>query len=157
MIAKENVVSTFGSLYAGLEESSENGQEFWAVVAAQYTPLAAFSFLLFNLLCAPCFAAIGAIRREMGSIGWTAFAVGYQCALAYATAMVVYQLGSLFSGGGCGLMTAISLLLLFIFIYLLFRPEDKQKPLRNMPSTLLMCGGGCAGCSGCSGGVKKQK
>ena len=157
LIAKENVVSTFGSLYAGLEESSENGQEFWAVVAAQYTPLAAFSFLLFNLLCAPCFAAIGAIRREMGSIGWTAFAVGYQCALAYATAMVVYQLGSLFSGGGFGLMTAISLLLLFIFIYLLFRPEDKQKPLRNMPSTLLMCGGGCAGCSGCSGGVKKQK
>ena len=82
LIAKENVVSTFGSLYAGLDEVSEDGNEFWSVVAAQYTPLAAFSFMLFNLLCAPCFAAIGAIRREIGSVRWTAFAVGYQCLLA---------------------------------------------------------------------------
>ncbi len=127
LIAKENVVSTFGSLYAGLDEVSEDGNEFWSVVAAQYTPLAAFSFMLFNLLCAPCFAAIGAIRREIGSVRWTAFAVGYQCLLAYAAAMVFYQLGSVLNGGGFGVMTVISLIVLFVFLCLLFRPEHKQK------------------------------
>ena len=154
LIAKENVVSTFGALYAGLDEVSEDGNEFWSVVAAQYTPLAAFSFMLFNLLCAPCFAAIGAIRREMGSLCWTAFAVAYQCALAYAAAMVYYQLGSLLNGGSFGLLTAISILLLLLFGYLLFRPENQRKPLRNLPAELLMCGGACGGCSGC--GAKKQ-
>lgn len=128
LIAKENVVSTFGSLYAGLDEVSEDGNEFWSVVAAKYTPLAAFSFMLFNLLCAPCFAAIGAIRREMGSLRWTAFAVGYQCALAYASAMVFYQLGMLMHGGSFGLLSALSLILLAIFIWLLLRPEPKAKP-----------------------------
>ena len=124
LIAKENVVSTFGSLYAGLDEVTEDGNEFWSVVAA---PLAAFSFMLFNLLCAPCFAAIGAIRREIGSVRWTAFAVGYQCLLAYAAAMVFYQLGSVLNGGGFGVMTVISLIVLFVFLCLLFRPEHKQK------------------------------
>ena len=125
LIAKENVVSTFGSLYAGLDEVSEDGNEFWAVVAAKYTPLAAFSFMLFNLLCAPCFAAIGAIRREMGSLRWTAFAVGYQCALAYASAMVFYQIGILLNGGTFGLLSAFSLALLAVFLWLLLRPEPK--------------------------------
>lgn len=127
LIAKENVVSTFGSLYAGLEEVSEDGNEFWAVVAAKYTPLAAFSFMLFNLLCAPCFAAIGAIRREMGSLRWTAFAVGYQCALAYGAAMVFYQIGALLHGGSFGLLSALSLILLAIFLWLLLRPEPKVR------------------------------
>ncbi len=125
LIAKENVVSTFGSLYVGLDEVSEDGNEFWAVVAAKYTPLAAFSFMLFNLLCAPCFAAIGAIRREMGSLRWTAFAVGYQCALAYASAMVFYQIGILLNGGTFGLLSAFSLALLAVFLWLLLRPEPK--------------------------------
>ena len=136
LIAKENVVSTFGSLYAGLDEVSEDGNEFWSVVAAQYTPLAAFSFMLFNLLCAPCFAAIGAIRREIGSVRWTAFAVGYQCLLAYAAAMVFYQLGSVLNGGGFGVMTVISLIVLFVFLCLLFRPEHKQKQV-NIHSAAL--------------------
>lgn len=127
LIAKENVVSTFGSLYAGLDEVSEDGNEFWAVVAAKYTPLAAFSFMMFNLLCAPCFAAIGAIRREMGSLRWTAFAVGYQCALAYASAMVFYQIGMLLNGGTFGLLSAFSLALLAVFLWLLLRPEPKAR------------------------------
>ncbi len=131
LIAKENVVSTFGALYAGLDEVSEDGNEFWDVVAARYTPLAAFSFMLFNLLCAPCFAAIGAIRREMGSARWTAFAVGYQCALAYGAAMVFYQLGSFLQGGSFGLMTALSLVVLFIFLCLLFRPESKRQAVQS--------------------------
>lgn len=123
LIAKENVVATFGSLYAGLAEVSEDGQEFWSIIAAQFTPLAAFSFMLFNLLCAPCFAAIGAIRREMGNGKLTAFAVGYQCLLAYVAAMVVYQLGMLINGGGFGFWTVISLIILAGFIFLLFRPN----------------------------------
>ncbi len=123
LIAKENVVATFGSLYAGMDEVSEDGHEFWTVLAAQFTPLAAFSFMLFNLLCAPCFAAIGAIHREMGNKKLTAFAVAYQCGLAYVAAMVVYQLGMLVNGGGFGLWTIVSLVLLAGFLFLLLRPN----------------------------------
>lgn len=123
LIAKENVVATFGSLYAGLDEVSENGEEFWDVMAAQFTPLAAFSFMLFNLLCAPCFAAIGAIHREMGSTKRTAFAVAYQCGLAYAAAMVVYQLGAYITADIFSVWTAVALVVLAGFLFLLFRPN----------------------------------
>ena len=92
LIAKENVVGTFGVLFGGFEEVAENGWQVWQNVRAAFTPLAAYSFLIFNLLCAPCFAAIGAIRREMNSAKWTWFAIGYQCVFAYAFALVVYQL-----------------------------------------------------------------
>jgi len=97
LIAKENVVATFGVLY-GASELAENGSEIWALLSEEFTSPAALAFLVFNLLCAPCFAAIGAIRREMNSAGWTWFAIGYQSALAYAVSLVIYNLGSLFVG-----------------------------------------------------------
>lgn len=126
LIAKENVVSTFGILY-GFAEVAEDGQEIWPMLQQSFTQLSAFSFLIFNLLCAPCFAAIGAIRREMGSAKWTWFAVGYQTLLAYVASFVVYQLGLFFSGQRLNFLTMIALLLLAVFIWLLFRPyKEKQ-------------------------------
>ena len=92
--------------------------------------LAAFAFLIFNLLCAPCFAAMGAIKREMNNGKWTAFAIGYQCLFAYAVALTVYQLGLLFAGAGFGVGTAVAILLLAFFLYMLLR----KKPLRRQPS-----------------------
>lgn len=123
LIAKENVVATFGSLYAGLDEVSEDGQELWEIMAGKFTPLAAFSFMLFNLLCAPCFAAIGAINREMPNRRWTLFAVAYQCGLAYVVSLIVYQLGTYITGGGFGAGTAVALILLAGLIFLVFRPN----------------------------------
>ncbi len=123
LIAKENVVATFGSLYAGLDETSEDGHELWEIVAAKFTPLAAFSFMLFNLLCAPCFAAIGAINREMPNRKWTLFAVAYQCSLAYVVSLIVYQLGTYITGGGFGAGTAAALILLAGLVFLVFRPN----------------------------------
>ncbi len=137
LIAKENVVATFGSLYAGLDEISEDGSELWGIVAAKFTPLAAFSFMLFNLLCAPCFAAIGAINREMPNRRWTLFAVAYQCGLAYVVAMIVYQLGTYIAGGGFSAGTAAALLLLAGLIFLLFRPNPyKNKILQSKAETI---------------------
>lgn len=121
LIAKENVVGTFGVLYAGLDEVAEDGVEIWKNIAAAYTPLAAYSFLVFNLLCAPCFAAIGAIKREMNSAKWTAFAIGYQCAFAYAIALIVYQLGRLISIGSFTVGTGTGIVVLAFLIYLLVR------------------------------------
>lgn len=95
LIAKENIVGTFGILY-GVSEVAENGQEVWTNIAQQFTPLSAYSFMVFNLLCAPCFAAIGAIRREMGSAKWTLITVGFQCGVAYIWALAIFQIGSLF-------------------------------------------------------------
>ncbi len=95
LIAKENVVGTFGVLYHFGGELSENGDEIWAAVAQDYTALSAYAFMIFNLLCAPCFAAMGAIKREMNNGKWTAIAIGYMCALAYCAALVVYQIGGL--------------------------------------------------------------
>ena len=95
---EKNVVGTFGVLFGGLEEVAENGWQVWQNVRAVFTPLTAYSFLVFNLLCAPCFAAIGAIRREMNSPKWTLFAVGYQTLFAYAVSLMVYQFGMLFAG-----------------------------------------------------------
>ncbi|MGI6174785.1 MAG: ferrous iron transport protein B [Christensenellales bacterium] len=130
LVAKESVVSTFGILY-GVAEVAENGAEIWTNLQADFTGLSAYSFLLFNLLCAPCFAAIGAIRREMNSGKWTWFAIGYQTILAYAVSMIVYQLGMLISAGVFNIATMIAILLAILMIYLLFRP-DKQHPVKRL-------------------------
>ena len=127
LIAKENVVATFGVLFGGYEEVAENGWQIWENIRNTFTPLAAYSLLLFNLLCAPCFAAIGAIRREMNNWKWTAFAVAYQCAFAYIVALCVYQIGSLFSGGGFTFWTIVAFAGVIFGLYMLFRPESKKK------------------------------
>lgn len=133
LIAKENVVGTFGILY-GFAEVAENGAEVWASLQAAFTPLSAYSFLLFNLLCAPCFAAIGAVRTEMGSGKWTWFAVGYQTIFAYVVAMIVYQLGSLFTGGGFGIGTVVAIALLIGLLYLLVRKPSEPAAHRHSSS-----------------------
>lgn len=122
LIAKENVVGTLGVLY-GFSEVAENGMDYWTLFAKDFTMLSAFSFLIFNLLCAPCFAAIGAIRREMNSARWTWFAIGYLCLFAYSASFLVYQFGLLLTGGGITLLTVLSFLLTGIALYLIFRPE----------------------------------
>ena len=124
LIAKENVVATFGMLF-GFAEVAEDGVEVWGSLAAVMTPAAAFGFLVFNLLCAPCFAAIGAIRREMNNRKWFWFAIGYQTALAYAVSMCIYQIGTLAAGGGVGIDTIAAFVLVAGFLYLLFRPHRK--------------------------------
>mgnify|MGYP000764632922 CR=1 FL=1 len=125
LIAKENVVGTFGVLYHfGGEELSENGDEIWSLVAADYTALSAYAFMIFNLLCAPCFAAMGAIKREMNNGKWTAFAIGYMCALAYCSALVVYQLGGIITGEvGFNFFTVVAVVIVAAFLYLMFRPN----------------------------------
>ncbi len=122
LIAKENVVATFGMLF-GFAEVAEDGTEVWGSLATVMTPAAAFGFLAFNLLCAPCFAAMGAIRREMNNGGWFWFAIGYQTALAYVVAMCIYQIGTLAAGGGFGIGTIAAFVLTAGFLYLLFRPH----------------------------------
>lgn len=124
LVAKENVVSTFGILY-GFAEVAEDGAEIWTTLAATFTAPAAYSFLVFNLLCAPCFAAIGAIKREMNNAKWTWFAIGYQTIFAYAIALCVNQIGSLFMYGTFGIGTVVALLIVAAIIYLLARrPKD---------------------------------
>ncbi|MCI8506709.1 MAG: ferrous iron transporter B [Lachnospiraceae bacterium] len=127
LIAKENVVGTFGVLFGGFDEVAENGWQIWANMRMVFTPLAAYSFLIFNLLCAPCFAAIGAIRREMNSPKWTWFAIGYQCVFAYVTAFIVYQLGLLFTGRVNILGTAAATVLTAGILYMLFRPYSESR------------------------------
>lgn len=122
LIAKENVVGTFGVLYAG-SEVAENGWQIWANMKEAFSPEAAYSFLVFNLLCAPCFAAIGAIKREMNSAKWTWIAIGYQTGLAYVVSLAVYHLAVLFNGGGFNVWTGLSFLIVAAFVYLLVRPE----------------------------------
>jgi len=128
LIAKENVVGTFGVLY-GVEEVSENGAEVWAALQASYTQLAAYSFLIFNLLCAPCFAAIGAIRREMGNAKWTLIALGYQTGLAYAVSLIIYQFGMMFTGNFSVIFGTLAIILVAAFVYLLFKPVNKHEGL----------------------------
>lgn len=130
LIAKENVVATFGMLF-GFAEVAEDGAEVWGSLAAVMTPAAAFGFLTFNLLCAPCFAAMGAIKREMNNIKWFWFAIGYQSLLAYVTAMCIYQLGTFFTEGGFGIGTAAAWILVAGFIYLLFRPHRESGSYEN--------------------------
>ena len=131
LIAKENVVGTFGVLYGGFDEVAENGWEIWANLRENFTALSSYSFLIFNLLCAPCFAAIGAIKREMNSAKWTWFAIGYQCGFAYAVSLIVYQIGSAFTGNLniVGLIAAIALLAFFGFM--LFRPYKESTKLEQ--------------------------
>ncbi len=124
LVAKENVVATFGILY-GFEEVAEDGVEIWTTLQASFTQLSAYSFLVFNLICAPCFAAIGAIKREMGTAKWTWIALGFQTVFAYVLALITYQLGLAFGGGGFGVWTVIAAVALVGLIYLLFRPEPK--------------------------------
>ena len=120
LIAKENVVATFGILYNFAGELAENGDEIWSLVAADYTQLSAYSFMIFNLLCAPCFAAMGAIKREMNNGKWTAFAIGYMCVFAYVTSLIVYQTGLLLSGT-FSVWTVVAIALLIGMLYLLLR------------------------------------
>ena len=129
LIAKENVVATFGMLYGFGSEVAEDGQEVWGSLQAAMPAIAAYGFLVFNLLCAPCFAAMGAIKREMNNTKWFWFAIGYQCGLAYLVALCIYQIGSLFTVGISGIGSVIGLIVAIIivigFFYLLFRPEKK--------------------------------
>lgn len=124
LIAKENVVGTFGILY-GFAEVAEDGAQVWGSLQAAFTPLSAYTFLIFNLLCAPCFAAIGAVRNEMASAKWTWATIGYQTGFAYVIALIVYQLGTLFTGGSFGIGTIVAIALVCVFIYLLFRKPVK--------------------------------
>lgn len=129
LIAKENIVNTFGILF-GVAEVSENGDEIWANIAQNFTAVSAYSFLVFNLLCAPCFAAIGAIKREMGNAKWTLYAVGYQTIFAYVMALIVNQLGLLFTGNGFTFGTVIAIIFVGLIGYLLFR-KNKYENLKH--------------------------
>ena len=127
LIAKENVVGTFGVLYHYADELSENGDEIWPEVAANFTAISAYSFMIFNLLCAPCFAAMGAIKREMNNGKWTAIAIGYMCLLAYCASLVVYQIGGLITGEvGFNFFTIVAVAIIAFTIYLLFRPNKYE-------------------------------
>ena len=128
LIAKENVVATFGMLY-GFAEVAEDGAEIWGNLATAMTPIAAYGFLVFNLLCAPCFAAMGAIKREMNNAKWFWFAIGYQCGLAYVVSLCIYQIGTLFTAGKFGIGTVVAFLCVIAFIYLLFRPYKESETL----------------------------
>lgn len=131
LIAKENVVGTFGVLYGGFEEVAENGREVWGLLKNAFSPLAAYSFMIFNLLCAPCFAAIGAIRREMNNGKWTAFAIAYQCVFAYGASLAVYQLGMLFTGSGNAAGVIAALIIIAFVIYRMAKPYRESTRLET--------------------------
>ena len=144
LVAKEEVVGTFAVLYNyddSVEELGENGEQIWDRVAADYSPASAFAFMVFNLLCAPCFAAIGAIKREMNNAKWTWAAIGYMTVWAYALALIAYQLGTLFAGGGFGIGTVIAILLIAVLIWLLVRkgyvPDESKKSLTSVDAAAL--------------------
>ncbi|EOS42066.1 ferrous iron transport protein B [Lachnospiraceae bacterium JLR.KK009] len=130
LVAKENVIGTFGVIF-GFAEVAEDGQEIWGMLAGSMTAVAAYSFMVFNLLCAPCFAAMGAIKREMNNIRWFWFAIGYQCLLAYVAALIIFQIGTWVTVGTFGLGTVVALILLAGFLWLLFRP-NKEKSMWKM-------------------------
>lgn len=126
LIAKEEVVMTFGTLYNFAGELSEAGDEIWKMVAADFGPVRAYSFMIFNLLCAPCFAAIGAIKREMGNAKWTLGTVAYMCGFAYVISMIVYQLAGLATGEATfGVFTVVAIIALVVLLYLIFRKGYK--------------------------------
>lgn len=129
LVAKENVVGTFGILY-GFAEVAEDGVEIWDHLAADFTVVSAYSFLVFNLLCAPCFAAMGAIKREMNNAKWFWFAIGYQCGLAYVVALCINQIGNLIVYGQFGIGTIVAVVLMIGFIYLLVRPYKESTSLK---------------------------
>ncbi len=128
LIAKENVVATFGLLF-GFSEVAEDGAEIWGNLAAVMTPVAAYGYLVFNLLCAPCFAAMGAIKREMNNAKWFWFAIGYQCGLAYVVALCIYQIGTLITTGTFGIGTLVAFVCIAGIFYLLFRPYKESDTL----------------------------
>ena len=133
LIAKENVVDTFGVLYhyAGDMDLLEDSAPLWTMVAADFSAMTAYSFMIFNLLCAPCFAAMGAIKREMNSAKWTWGAIGYMCGFAYGIAMIVYQLGGLLTGEAAfSIFTVAAFVLLAGLLYLLFRPYRETAGIR---------------------------
>ena len=128
LIAKENVVATFGLLF-GFSEVAEDGAEIWGNLAAVMTPVAAYGYLVFNLLCAPCFAAMGAIKREMNNAKWFWLAIGYQCGLAYVVALCIYQIGTLITTGTFGIGTLVAFVCIAGILYLLFRPYKESDTL----------------------------
>ena len=128
LIAKENVVATFGMLF-GFAEVAEDGTEIWGNLAQVMTPIAAYGFLVFNLLCAPCFAAMGAIKREMNNTKWFFTAIGYQTILGYLVALCIYQIGTLVTAGTFGIGTVVAFVIVLVFIYLLFRPYKESNTL----------------------------
>ena len=136
LVAKEEVVNTFGILYHFGGELSEAGDEIWSLVAADYTAVSAYSFMIFNLLCAPCFAAMGAIKREMNNVKWTLGAIGYMCLWAYVLALIVYQIGGLVTGElTFGIGTVVAAALVVMIIYLLFRKGyQPDKDTRHLTS-----------------------
>lgn len=128
LIAKENVINTFGVLYTQTSAVSETGKEFWRNMHVDFTAVSAYAFLVFNLLCAPCFAAIGAIHREMASVKWTWLAIFYQCGFAYAISMLIYQFGHLlFEGGQLNIWSIFSIMIAIIFIYGIIRKPKENK------------------------------
>lgn len=133
LIAKENVVSTFGVVLGNNAEVAENGWQVWENMRAVFSPLSAYSFMVFNLLCAPCFAAMGAIKREMNSPKWTAFAIGYQCVFAYVISFIIYQLGTLLTGGATAVINivgaVIAVALVAFIIFMLFKPYEESTRL----------------------------
>ncbi len=130
LVAKENVVGTFGVLY-GFAEVAEDGVEIWGTLAASFTVVSAYSFLVFNLICAPCFAAIGAIKREMNSAKWTWFAIGYQTIFAYALSLCVFQIGNLIIGGTFGVGTVVAFAVVGFFLVALFKPYKESGTLNT--------------------------
>ncbi len=133
LIAKENVVATFGTLFHFGGELSENGDEIWGLMGATFTALSGYSFLIFNLLCAPCFAAMGAIKREMNNGKWTAFAILYQCLFAYAVSLIVYQFGLLFTGAVDPVGLIFAVLILAFIVYMLVRPyKESTRFIKNI-------------------------
>jgi len=129
LVAKENVVGTFGVLF-GFGDVAEDGSQIWGSLAGSMTAVAAYSFLVFNLLCAPCFAAMGAIKREMNNVKWFWFAIGYQTGLAYVVALCVYQIGTMITVGTFGIGTAVAFIIVIAFLYLLFRPYKVGNALK---------------------------
>ena len=129
LIAKENVVATFGVLF-GFAEVAEDGAEIWGDLAACMTTVSAYSFLVFNLLCAPCFAAMGAIKREMNNTRWFFIAIGYQCGLAYLVSLCIYQIGTWITTGAFGIGTVAALVIIALFIWLLVRPYKQDGKLK---------------------------
>ena len=124
LIAKENIVGTLGILYGGDGSVYSN-------LASAFTPITAYSFLVFNLLCAPCFAAIGAIRREMNNAGWTWFAIGYQCGFAYVIALMINQFGNLFTGNANFIGAVVAVIFLVGMVYMLFKPYKEATKLNT--------------------------
>lgn len=130
LVAKENVVGTFGILFGFANVTPDDSTAVWGTLASSFTTISAYSFLVFNLLCAPCFAAIGAIRREMNNAKWTWFAIGYQTLLAYAVSLCIFQLGMWFSTGTFGIGTIVALILVALFIYMMVRPYKESSTLQ---------------------------